>query len=137
MCRSTRRFFIVSVLTILFLFTSHSYAQVPANTFGISANFGSSLNQAGFLYTISECIEVGAGLTFLNKSYTVDKGTAQDGQSTIGFSIYGAYYLAKGIVNPYMSLGLDYTGYPKTTSGSSETTSNDIGFHFAFGASHL
>ncbi len=133
MYKSTKKLTFIALIAMMFIFASQAYSQVPANTFGLNASFATEWSNAGVCYTLSSNTEVGVGLMFINKSYTVESGTAPDAESTIGFNAYGVYYLAKADVNPYLMLQVDYAGYPKETSGSSETTNSSFSFEFAFG----
>lgn len=123
-------------VVILFATTKMNAGEVPAGTFGINADFGTDSEEAGILYAISHSFEVGFGLTFKNVSYTVDApAKAPDSQTTLGFSVYGDYFLSRGDINPYVGINLSYLGYPEVkVSDLDKTNTNDIGFELVFGA---
>lgn len=133
MRKSIKRLFQASLLAVVFLVATQSYAHLPANTLGISASFASPSNMAGILYTLSNNLEVGVGVLFNSESYSQETGTAADSRTTIGLGLHGSYYLSQGDVSPYFQLGLNYTGYPKEGSEPDEKTSNAIDINFAFG----
>ncbi len=133
MRKSIKKLFQASLLAVVFFVATQSYAQLPVNTLGISASFASPSNMAGIIYTLSNNMELGVGILFNSESYSVESGEAPDAKTTIGIGLHGSYYLSHGDVSPYLQLGLGYTGFPKTTSGTSETTSNQVDISFAFG----
>ncbi len=131
-----RTHFILAAIIAVFLLACLSVkAQVPAKTFGINAGFGSEWQEAGFLYTFSDNFEAGIGVSLVSKSYSVDEGDAPDSKTTVGFNVYGAYYLYKGdVVNPYLQFSAGYMQYPDEDHANYELSSNQIDFGISFGA---
>jgi hypothetical protein len=136
MFKSLLSLFSISLIAVVFFATTKMYAEAPAGTFGINAEFGSGSNEAGLSYVVSRNIEIGFGLTFMNESYSVDApATAADAQTTLGFSLFADYYLSKGDINPYIGINLNYLGYPEVKqSETNKTNTNDMGFELVFGA---
>ncbi|MFA6571070.1 MAG: outer membrane beta-barrel protein [Bacteroidota bacterium] len=131
--------FIVTIFVTTFLLFAVTEAKdtgfPPAGTFGLNAEFGFDANELGLLYVLSPSIEIGVGLEFQQTSLSGDGLTdaQKESKSTIGFNCYGLYFLSKGDVSPYLTLGFGYTIPPKETQGTIETTHSVLDLSFAFG----
>jgi hypothetical protein len=125
--------FATLALAAMFLFAiSESKAQVPAGSFGLNAEFGSSAEELSLLYVVSHNLEIGLGIGYKSTTPTGD-GVTGDAVTEMGLNIYGAYYLSRGDVNPYITLYLGYFKPPTQGSGTTETTFSDIDISAAFG----
>jgi len=127
------RFFVL-VLTITLLSFFVLNAQVPANSFGIVANFNSNRAYASCLYTFSPKIEVGLGLGASNSTYTVPEGqTKPNPKLSLAVHSYVVYYLLKADINPYIGITVDYSATQKDVIDKIETSRNTIGTSLIFG----
>lgn len=135
MLKSIKCLVVSAFVAVTFLFAASAQAQVPANTVGIDCSFASDWDGAGIFYTLSNNVQVGLNLIMTNTSYTVPDGApSRDSETAFGVDVYCAYYLSQGdAVSPYLIFEVDYLAHPKQTSGSLETTRNDIGIEFGFG----
>ena len=123
---------LLTIALALFAFSSLN-AQLTPNTFGIYGQFGTSFEEAGIVYTLSENIELDLGVGFKNVSYTVDEGDAPESESQMSFYLWGGYFLTKGDVSPYLGLGIDYTAFPEPDVKTIEYAASDIELEFCFG----
>lgn len=121
-------FFAVVFSAILLFGFSEAKAQLIPGTFGLNTEFGSGASELSMLYTLSNNFELGLGVGFESVSQE-----GSDAQSTIGVNAYGAYFLSKGDVNPYLTVAAGVMMPPKETSAQGETTFNNMDFSFAFG----
>lgn len=125
--------FTTLALAAMFIFAiSESKAQVPAGSFGLNAEFGSSAEELSLLYVLSHNLEIGLGIGYKSTTPTGDD-VEGDAVTEMGFNIYGAYFLSRGDVNPYITLYLGYFMPPTEGSGSSEITYSNIDIAAAFG----
>jgi hypothetical protein len=126
--------FTTLALAAMFIFAiSESKAQVPAGSFGLNAEFGSSAEELSLLYVLSHNIEIGLGIGYKSTSMSGDGFDNAEAVTEMGFNIYGAYYLSRGDVNPYVTLYLGYFMPPDETEAGTEYTYSELNISAAFG----
>ncbi|TAL70110.1 MAG: hypothetical protein EPN82_05725 [Bacteroidetes bacterium] len=124
---------ITALIAVIMLFCyNESKAQLTPGVFGLNTEFGTGASELSMLYTLSNNFEVGLGVGYSSEGGK-DGDKTRDSKSTIGINAYGAYFLSKGDVNPYLTLYVGYMIPPKEKSGENETTYNTIDVSFAFG----
>jgi len=130
------KFSVLMVIVVSFFAINSSNAQLPVNSFALTASFSQDWNDAGISYTLTKDFELGAGVTFKNISYTVPDGMEEpDSESTVGFYVYGCYYLYEGeYVSPYLGVEFDYLAEPTQKLEGMDLDVSELGVGFSFGA---
>jgi len=120
----------------MFVFSSNSSnAQVPENSFSLSASFGSSWDDIGLSYAFANNFEAGLGVVFKNVSYSVSDGDAPESETKTGAYLWGTYYLTKGkLANPYIAAEFSYIMEPTEKTSLGETSFANMGIGVSFGA---
>lgn len=126
----------VAIFAATFLFAINANAQLPKGVFGLYSGLDNEGMHSGIMYTLTDNLEAGLGLQIMSESYTSDADgfEAPDAKTYLGFNVWGAYYLSKGDVNPFLELDVSYMGYPTEGEGDHEKTSYDLGVGLSFGA---
>lgn len=130
-----KRFTTIALAAMLFFAVSVSKSQVPVGSFGLNAEYGSEANELSLLYVLSHNIELGLGIGFQSTSLTGDNlsDAQKEAETSYGINVYGAYYLSRGDVNPYITLAFGYLVPFKEVIENTEYTFTEIDISAAFG----